>query len=158
MLQEKIECQCQQRRVLVFLTVSGHQKQQQNDQKVFRIEILGKQLPEELSDPSSCRCGIGPAGAGPGGTGICVGMLTVLTGRTLRFLGECRRTGRILWGLWLWAFRFWDPVSAVTAIGLGNITVIHPFTSLSASAARRNLRRRRQLPPSGPPAWPAPAC
>ena len=119
LLQKKIQGQSKQCGVLLFGAVTGHQKKQQNDQKVFRGEVLRQKLFYKTSDAlgrilprrrlSASWLGTG-TGKGHNGRGR-------RTGRRLGFLNRCR-TGRFFWP-------FRNAFAAITAVILGNITVIH---------------------------------
>ena len=118
--EEQVQRHRQQRVVPILLAVSGHQKQQQNHQQILRVEISRKQMTKKTSD--SCRCGelfsyLGTAAVpgrrrtvvviGSGRAAFCVGRRHLLWGRR-------RRTLRVLYS-----------ISAIRAVRLWNIAVIH---------------------------------
>ena len=48
-LQEQIQCQSQKRQISPVSTLSGHEKQQQDHQKILRVQIRRKQIPKIAS-------------------------------------------------------------------------------------------------------------
>lgn len=52
-LQEQVQSQGQQRGILVFLTVSGHQQKKQYNQKIGGIEISREDIAQETTNRCS---------------------------------------------------------------------------------------------------------
>ena len=161
-LQKQIEYQCQQRRILIFLAISGHQQNQQDDQQVTGIEITGKQILQEGSHTAASGrlrpvwARFRPVGssvwfwAGCRLWGLLMGTISRTDGCWLGWrltLGYWRRPAWLLRRL-----RIRKPASSVTAIRLRDIAVIHDFTSLSEVRYHFAPEIRRPALPFLPPA------
>ena len=112
---------------MVIAAVTRHQKKENHDEKVAGIKILGQQPPQKTADAL-----LGPGlWLGKGRTvwrSIATGAVLWRTGGRfwwLRrwWLGE--RAVGALRRLWIGPGRIGDPVSAIGAVWLRNITVIH---------------------------------
>ena len=117
---------------MIVAAVAGHEQQEQDNEQIACIEILGKQALQKVAD-----------------AGICLGFL-LLNRRSLRAVLSAGtalgRTGELLSRLGLWRFRgrsrawlrlglpplgllrliwFRHSVAPVGAVGLWDVTVIH---------------------------------
>lgn len=132
-LHKQIKCQRQQSCVLVFLAISGHEKQQKNNQKILGIKVLWKQLLQKIPNTQrflpfyrSGRCRTG-------------------RWRSSDRWFRCAGKGLGLWGLFSYRHRYgtlrWripNAVSPVRSIRLGNVAVIHGITSYAEAEVRRH--------------------
>lgn len=158
-LQEQIQRQGQQGPVLIFLAVSCHEKQEQNDQKILSIQSLRQKISEKISDavaPSGIplRPGMGhgspgwTAAAGRRGTAgpVLLAWLRLrLTGWRLLPVGLLRLAGLLcLTGR---RPRLCHGIAAEGPVRLGNIPVVH-LPHLPASACKPPEPRNWEASPA----------
>lgn len=145
-LQEQIQSQGQQRKISLFPALTGHQQEQQNYQKIFRIQIRREQAAQIAASSGRRRAAL---------------RLWLLRKRWLAATtGGWLRWWRRRWG-WRLKLRgipalLGNTVPPETTIGLGNISVIHALyllwsnwdaadAILAARIARSSLDRRSRL-------------
>ena len=130
-LHKKVQGKGEEGGVLIVTVIAGHEQQEQNDEQIACVKILGKQALQEVAD-----------------AGICLRFL-FLGRRSLRAVLSAGtalgRTGELLRRLGLWRFRgcrawlrlrlpplgllrliwFRHSIAPVGAVGLWDVTVIH---------------------------------